>query len=41
MKILKFIGALFAMGLCYTYIPYGGLICMGVNFVAIWKLVND
>jgi hypothetical protein len=41
MKILKFIGVLFAMGLCYTYVPGGDLICIGVEFVAVWKLVND
>ena len=40
MKVVKFLAALVALGLCYTYVPYGSLICMGVNAVALWKLVN-
>jgi len=41
MKVLKFAGVLAAMCLCYTYVPYGSLICLSVNCVALWKLVND
>ena len=41
MKVLKFAGVLAAMSLCCVYVPYGSYICLGINCVAIWKLVND
>jgi len=41
MKVLKFAGVLVAMALCYRYVPFGGFICLGVNLVALWKLVNE
>ena len=41
MKVLKFAGVLVAMALCCKYVPCGSLICLGVNLVALWKLVND
>ena len=40
-EVLKFVGVLIAMSLCYTYVPFGGLICLGINLVALWKLVNE
>ena len=40
MKVLKYVGVLVALGLCYRYVPYGDLICLVVNAVALWKLVN-
>ena len=41
MKVLNFAGIFAAMALCYTYVPFGGLICIGINLVALWKLVNE
>jgi len=41
MNILKFVAVIVALSLIYAYVPYGGLICLGVNLVALWKLVNE
>jgi len=41
MKLIKFLAALILLSAIYIYIPYGPFICMGVNTVALWKLVND
>jgi len=40
MKLIKFLAVLFLLGAIYLYIPYGPFICMVVNTVALWKLVN-
>ena len=41
MKVLKFIGLLVGMAIVAAYIPLGFWICLGVNVVALWKLVNE
>jgi hypothetical protein len=41
MKVLKYIGVLAALALCYRYVPYGDLICLIVNLIALWHLVNS
>ena len=41
MKVLKFLGAILALGACVEYIPYGDWICGVVSLMGIWKLVND
>lgn len=40
MKLIKFLAIILLLGAIYMYVPYGPFICMGVNIVAIWKLVN-
>lgn len=40
-EVLKFIAVLAALSLIYVYVPFGGLICLGVNLVGLWKLVNE
>ena len=41
MNVLKFVGLLAGMALVTAYIPFGFLICIAVNMIALWKLVND
>lgn len=41
MKVLKFAAVLAALSLIYVYVPFGQFICLGVNLVALWKLVNE
>ena len=41
MKVLKFAGVLAAMVLCCVFVPFGELICLGINLVALWKLINE
>lgn len=41
MKILKFLGVLLALGLVARYVPFGFYICMAINAIALWNLVNS
>ena len=41
MKVLKFVGLIVGMAVVAGYIPFGIWICMIVNAIALWKLVND
>jgi hypothetical protein len=40
MKILKFLAVLAALAIVAAYVPFGLYICMAVNAVALWNLVN-
>ena len=40
-SLLKYIGVLALLAICWTYIPYGWLITYGVILISLWNLVNN